>query len=495
MSNYNVDFQSGGDETSPTIDGKTTIVLPSSTTDTTSTSLTLTGRGVPSYGEIQQENFIRLLENFASKTAPEHPTIGQIWFDSVSNSAKVYGMDETWDPVGFGLFIDSSVPSDATEGTLWYNSSDKILYMKIDTSTVNANYPLYYTDWVQVWPHVVPYASITEYNVIAARLNTVIGTPSTSGSDSDVANNQYGWGQSDTVEIFTTMNAPSAFNNTKWMILISRLRKALRHTTVDETTVPTTGYIEDGRGPITAATTYTPAVTWRSGWQGNGIAGLATNYAALQTAITALETSRFTVNASGAQIVNSHTDTTLGSTWKSTRVLDVAFQFTSHAAAKAFFNTGSMARFTISTTNGASLAGGWYTTIHGAALDSSGFVIDYKGCKIGLAGSYISGSASVGFYDLTTSFQTMYTLARSGAYGTGSLVIQGKYDLSTGILTVRLSFNEDFDSGESANQLTVATDVRTPLTILSSAPHVDTPAIVAPTVTTSGTFLTASAGT
>ncbi len=485
MSSYSIDFQSGGSESSPTIPGKTSITLPQNSINSTATTLTLTGKGVPNYGEIQQENFIRLLENFASKTAPAHPTVGQVWFDTTEDALMVYNIDETWGPVGFGLLVSETTPATATEGLLWYSLTDRVLYLKVDPLTVNPNYPLYVDGtWVQVWPHVTQYASYTEYNALAARINKIIGTASTSGSDSDVANNQWGWGQTDTLPTFTDINTPEIFDNTAWITLLSRLRKAVRHTSTAESTVSTVGFIDDGRGPNADATLYTPAVAWNSGWDGNGIAGLNTYWAALETSIGNLETNRFTVNASGAQIANIHTDQTVGSTWASNRVLDVSIQFTNHTAAKHFFNTGSMVRFTIALTTGAGLASSWYTTINTAALDSSGLCMDFKGNKIGISG--------------TTSFQDIYTLSRSGltiAYGTGSLVVAAKYDSTTGLLVMRLSFNEDFTSGQSANQLTVVTDVRKPINILSGAPHIDTPVIATPSCTTSGTFLTALAGT
>jgi hypothetical protein len=72
MSNYNINWQSNGLQGIPS---KGTIILPEKTADTTSTSLTLTGKGLNNYGEIQQDNFIKLLENFASQWQPASSTI------------------------------------------------------------------------------------------------------------------------------------------------------------------------------------------------------------------------------------------------------------------------------------------------------------------------------------------------------------------------------------------------------------------------------------
>ena len=90
---YQIQWQSGRTgftEPAPAIPGKADIVLQNQVIDGTTLDLTLTGKGSPNYGEIQQENYIRLMENFASKVAPVAPTIGQVWFDAVANKLKVY---------------------------------------------------------------------------------------------------------------------------------------------------------------------------------------------------------------------------------------------------------------------------------------------------------------------------------------------------------------------------------------------------------------------
>jgi len=67
---------------------KGSITLPDTTVDTTSTSLTLYGLDAPNYGEGQQENFIRMLENFASDTPPPRPTF-TISSNAVTEGASV----------------------------------------------------------------------------------------------------------------------------------------------------------------------------------------------------------------------------------------------------------------------------------------------------------------------------------------------------------------------------------------------------------------------
>ena len=56
----------------------TAIVVPDGTKDTTSTSLTLIGKLASSYGEDQNENFVRLLENFANTLLKSFSKISKI---------------------------------------------------------------------------------------------------------------------------------------------------------------------------------------------------------------------------------------------------------------------------------------------------------------------------------------------------------------------------------------------------------------------------------
>jgi hypothetical protein len=86
------------------------------------TSLSLVGKGYPNYGVTYAQNFVKLLENFASSLPPENPIEGQLWYDTSDPTNKVLRvMDGTasstrW-PSANGIYQQSQDPKiSATQG-------------------------------------------------------------------------------------------------------------------------------------------------------------------------------------------------------------------------------------------------------------------------------------------------------------------------------------------------------------------------------------------
>lgn len=93
------------------------------------TDLTFLGRNYAGYGEIQNENFLKLLENFSNFSAPSKPIQGQIWYDNVNKKINFY--DSTWKTLS-NLEVSSTNPSGTkffTEGDLWFDSTEKQLFV------------------------------------------------------------------------------------------------------------------------------------------------------------------------------------------------------------------------------------------------------------------------------------------------------------------------------------------------------------------------------
>ena len=106
--------------------GSELVVLQDGTLDT-STSIGLLGRNYVGYGEVQNENFLFLLENFAGTNPPARALEGQTWYDSVNNKLNTYD-GTNWVPVGAATASENA-PSGPTEGALWYKISTKQLYV------------------------------------------------------------------------------------------------------------------------------------------------------------------------------------------------------------------------------------------------------------------------------------------------------------------------------------------------------------------------------
>jgi len=101
-------------------------VVEDGTVDQT-TDLKLVGRNYAGYGEIQNENFVFLLENFAGNNQPPRALTGQIWYDSSVGKIKYYN-GTRWRNTG-GTEVATEPPAGLSEGDLWWDSDDLQLHV------------------------------------------------------------------------------------------------------------------------------------------------------------------------------------------------------------------------------------------------------------------------------------------------------------------------------------------------------------------------------
>ena len=105
--------------------GTTLTVVEDGTLDS-SLDLKLIGKNYAGYGEVQNENFVHLLENFSGTSAPPRPISGQIWFDSSTNKLKFYdGLK--WRTSG-GAEISGTAPTGLSVGDFWFDTANDQLY-------------------------------------------------------------------------------------------------------------------------------------------------------------------------------------------------------------------------------------------------------------------------------------------------------------------------------------------------------------------------------
>ena len=102
--------------------------------DTAATDLTLIGKLYRNYGEVVNENFVKLVENFANTTSPPEAIEGQLWYDTVNKNIKIYRN------TGFVtlsvLTSSSSEPNSPKLGDFWWDTVEAQLMFYNNTSWV-----------------------------------------------------------------------------------------------------------------------------------------------------------------------------------------------------------------------------------------------------------------------------------------------------------------------------------------------------------------------
>ena len=108
-------------------------VVEDGTVDQT-TDLKFIGKNYAGYGEIQNENFLFLLENFAGANQPSRPLSGQIWYDTANSKLKFYDGTK-WRTTG-GAEISDAQPSGLANGDFWWDTANEQLYVYNGTEFV-----------------------------------------------------------------------------------------------------------------------------------------------------------------------------------------------------------------------------------------------------------------------------------------------------------------------------------------------------------------------
>jgi len=85
----------------------------------------LVGKNYAGYGEVQNETFVHMLENFAGDTPPAKAITGQVWYDNAKQSLRyctgIVNNNRVWKPAG--VDVSSVEPQFASLGHLWLNDA------------------------------------------------------------------------------------------------------------------------------------------------------------------------------------------------------------------------------------------------------------------------------------------------------------------------------------------------------------------------------------
>lgn len=120
---------------------KTPITVQDNTLNT-ETGVSLVGKNYAGYGPALSANFVHLLENFASSTAPSTPIQGQLWYDTTSTTS-VHPELKVWNGTAWtttsNIVQSAAAPSSQLFGDLW-----------VDTSTQQLK--VYFGSWIVIGP-------------------------------------------------------------------------------------------------------------------------------------------------------------------------------------------------------------------------------------------------------------------------------------------------------------------------------------------------------
>lgn len=114
--------------------GATLVTVADGDINTTTLDISLIGKNYSGYGNVQNHNFVRLLENFASTTAPAHPLEGQLWWKSDTNVFSVYA-DGGWKVLS-KVESSATTPTTPQTGDLWFNTTTQQLNVYNGTSWI-----------------------------------------------------------------------------------------------------------------------------------------------------------------------------------------------------------------------------------------------------------------------------------------------------------------------------------------------------------------------
>lgn len=116
-------------------DGTVLTTIADGAVDTSSTNLALIGRLYRNYGELVNENLVKMLENFAATSSPTIPIVGQLWYNKTAKNIQVY-RDTGFVPLA-RISSSSAEPSNPSIADLWWDLTDEQIRMYNGATWIN----------------------------------------------------------------------------------------------------------------------------------------------------------------------------------------------------------------------------------------------------------------------------------------------------------------------------------------------------------------------
>jgi hypothetical protein len=95
--------------------------------NTDAASITFIGKNAPSFGISVNQNFLHMLENFASPVGPNIPIQGQLWYDTSNDTNTWYKLkvfDGTYYKPVNGVWQQDGQPSGPNRGDIWVDTAN-----------------------------------------------------------------------------------------------------------------------------------------------------------------------------------------------------------------------------------------------------------------------------------------------------------------------------------------------------------------------------------
>jgi hypothetical protein len=103
-------------------------VVADGTVDNT-LSIKLIGKNYAGYGELQNENLVYMLENFANTNGPNNPQTGQLWYDTANGKMRFWDGNRYRVASGCEVTATNLQPSGATQGEFWFDTVNQQVYV------------------------------------------------------------------------------------------------------------------------------------------------------------------------------------------------------------------------------------------------------------------------------------------------------------------------------------------------------------------------------
>ena len=114
-------------------DGELLVELADGIVDNVTTDITLVGKNYKGFGEFLNENFIKIMENFAGTSTPGAPLLGQLWYDTGEARLKLYD-GSTFRTAG-GPIVSNTRPQ-MVAGDIWIDNENNKMYFFDGTDLV-----------------------------------------------------------------------------------------------------------------------------------------------------------------------------------------------------------------------------------------------------------------------------------------------------------------------------------------------------------------------